>query len=153
MWIPEGITDNVVPGLDSILTYIQAKYPTITTLQNEINNINNNITNDITNIQTEINNIESTTSQNVSKNLSYHSSYTDFMYQRNNTNYNYDNRRKFIIQQNYFTYQRRGSSVDLQLQIQYLQQQINDMAVQIQNLTLGGGGSSGNDDGGGIAII
>ena len=138
-----------MPGLDSILTYTQAKYPTITTLQNEINNINNNITNEITNIHTEINNIDSTTSQNVNKNLSYHNSYTDYMYQRNNTNYNYDNRRKFIIQMNYFTYQRRGSSVDLQLQIQYLQSQINDMQTQIQNLTLGGGGS----DSGGIGII
>ena len=28
LWIPEGITDNVVPGLDSLLTYLQSKYAT-----------------------------------------------------------------------------------------------------------------------------
>ena len=72
------------------------------------------------------------------------------MYQRNNTHYNYDNRRRYVLQQHYFTYQRRGSSVDLELQIQYLQQQINDMQTQIQNLTLGGGGGG---DGSGSGII
>ena len=41
LWIPEGITDNVVPGLDSILTYIQSKYATLAALQNSITNINN----------------------------------------------------------------------------------------------------------------
>ena len=40
LWIPEGITDNVVPGLDRILTFIQSKYTTLTALQNAINNIN-----------------------------------------------------------------------------------------------------------------
>ena len=35
--------------------------------------------------------------------------------------------------------------MDLQLQIQYLQQQVSEMQTQIQNLTLGGGGTSGGD--------
>ena len=35
-WIPET-SDNVVPGLDSLLTYTQSKYATILTLQNSIN--------------------------------------------------------------------------------------------------------------------
>ena len=29
LWIP-GTSDNVVPGLDSLLTYIQPKYATLT---------------------------------------------------------------------------------------------------------------------------
>ena len=40
LWIPEGITDNVVPGLDSLLIYSQSKYATLTALQNSITNIN-----------------------------------------------------------------------------------------------------------------
>ena len=58
LWIPEGITDNVVPGLDSLLTYLQSKYATLTALQNSITNINNTINNEIQNLQTEINNID-----------------------------------------------------------------------------------------------
>ena len=50
LWIPET-SDNVVPGLDTMITYIQPKYATLTALQNAITNINNNI-------QTEINNLE-----------------------------------------------------------------------------------------------
>ena len=109
LWIPEGITDNVVPGLDSLLTYRQSTYATLTALQNSITNINNTINNEVQNLQTEINNIEITkpSTGNVSKNLSYHTSHTDFMYQRNNTNN--DNRRSYIIQNQYFTYQRKGN--------------------------------------------
>ena len=40
IWIPET-SDNVVPGLDSLLTYLQSKYATLTALQNSITNINN----------------------------------------------------------------------------------------------------------------
>ena len=98
LWIPET-TDNVVPGLDSLLTYLQSKYATLTALQNSITNINNIMNKEISNIQTEINNIEITNPQNVSKNLSYHTSHTDFMYQRNTTNN--DNRRQFVIQNHY----------------------------------------------------
>ena len=35
LWIP-GISDNVVPGLDSMITYTQSKYATLTALQNAI---------------------------------------------------------------------------------------------------------------------
>ena len=57
IWIPET-SDNVVPGLDSLLTYIQSKYATLTSLQNSITNINDTINNEIQNIQTETNNIK-----------------------------------------------------------------------------------------------
>ena len=53
VWIPET-SDNVVPGLDSLLAYIQTNYTTLTALQNSITNINNTINNEIQNIQTEI---------------------------------------------------------------------------------------------------
>ena len=67
LWIPEGITDNVAPGLDSLLTYIQSKYATLAALQNSITSINTIINNGIQNIQTAINNIEIINPQNVSK--------------------------------------------------------------------------------------
>ena len=71
LWVPEGITDIVVPGLDSLLTYTQSKYATLTSLQNSITNINNTINNEIQNLQTEINNIEinNPTTGDVSKDL------------------------------------------------------------------------------------
>ena len=50
LWIP-GTSDNVVPGIDSMITYIQPKYATLTALQNAITTIDNNV-------QTEINNSE-----------------------------------------------------------------------------------------------
>ena len=101
LWIPET-TDNVVPGLGSLLTYIQPKYATLTSLQNSITNVNNTINNRVQNVQTEINNIEiiNPTTGNVSKNLSYHTSHTDLMYQRNTINN--DGRRQFMIHQQYF---------------------------------------------------
>ena len=82
LWIPEGITDNVAPGLDSLITYTQSKYATLTSLHNSITNINNVINNEIQQLQTEINNIEITSPNpgNVSKYLHYHTSHTDFMY-------------------------------------------------------------------------
>ena len=55
IWILET-TDNVMPGLDSLLTYLQSKYATLTALSNSITNIHTTITNEIQNIQTEINN-------------------------------------------------------------------------------------------------
>ena len=39
LWIPEGISDYVVPGLDNLLTHTQPKYATLTSLQNSIANI------------------------------------------------------------------------------------------------------------------
>ena len=107
-------------------------------MQNAIANINSTLTNEISNIQTEIDNLEVTSSQNVSKELHYHTNHTDFMYQRNNTNHNYDNRRTFVLQQHYFTYQRKGASVELELQVQNLQTQIDNLQTQIYNYHSGG---------------
>ena len=132
LWIPET-TDNVVPGLESLLTYIQSKYATITALQNSIANINNTINNEIANIQTEINNIEITNPQNVSKQNHYHTSNTDFLYQRNTTNN--DNRKHIVLQNHYFTFQRQYNTNHLDLQIQFMQLQIEQMQQQINNLS------------------
>ena len=95
--------------------------------------------NGVQNIQTEINSIEITNPQNVSKNLSYQTSHTDFMYQRNITNN--DNRRQFVIQNHYFTDQRRGNH---ELQIQALNTIAADLNNQINNLSSGGGGGGGD---------
>ena len=141
IWIPET-TDNVVPGLGSLLTYIQSKYATLTALQNSITNIINIINNGISNIQNEINNIEIANPHNVSKNLSYHTSHADFMYQRDTTNN--DNRRQFVIQNHYFTYQRKGNH---ELHIQALDIIVADLQNQINNLSSGGGGGGGGDIG------
>ena len=141
LWQPET-SDNVVPGLDSLLTYLQSKYATITALQNAIANINNTINTEISNIQTEIDNIETTNPQNVSKELHYHTSHTDFLFEKKVTNHNYDKRRSYVLQQNYFTYQRKANTNDLELNVQYLQLQINDLQNQINNLNLGGGGAT-----------
>ena len=54
--IPEA-TDNVVPVLDSLLTYLQSKYATLAALQDSIVNINNIMNSEISNIQIEITNI------------------------------------------------------------------------------------------------
>ena len=104
IWIPET-TDNVVPGLDSLLTYLQSKYATINALQHAINNANNTINAEIANTQTEINNIEISNPQNVSKQNHYHTSHTGFVYQRNNTKN--DNRKNIVLQNHYFTFQRQ----------------------------------------------
>ena len=132
-----------MPGLDSILTYMQSKYATLTALQNSVTNINNIINNEIANIQTEINNIEITSSQKVSKDLHYHTSHTDFMYQRNTTNN--DTRRQFVIQNHYFTYQRRYNTNNLELMVQFMQLQIDQMQTQINNLSSNSGESDPND--------
>ena len=50
LWIPE-VSDNVVPGLDSLIIYIKSNSATLTSLQNAITNLSNNI-------QTEISNLE-----------------------------------------------------------------------------------------------
>ena len=92
-------------------------------------------------MQTEINNIEISNPQNVSKNFSCHTSHTDFMYQRNTTNN--DNRRQFVIQNHYFTYQRKGNH---ELQIQALSIIVADLQNQINNLSSGGGGGGGGGD-------
>ena len=65
------------------------------------------------------------------------------MYQRNTTNN--DNRKSYVMQNHYFTFQRKPNNNDLELMIQTLQQQVNDMQIQINNLN--SGGSSGGDVG------
>ena len=95
-------------------------------------------------LQSETNNIEITnpTTGNVSKNLSFHTSHADFMYQRNNTNN--DSRRQFVIQNHYFTYQRKGNH---ELAIQTLNVRVTDLQNRISNLSSGnGGGGSGDPD-------
>ena len=95
------------------------------------------------NLQTEIANLEinNPSTQNVSKNLSYHTNHTDFMYQRNMTNN--DNRRQFVIQNHYFTYQRTGNH---ELQVQSLNLIVADLQNQINNLSSGGGSGSGGGE-------
>ena len=137
LWIPET-SDNVVPGLESLLTYIQSKYATITALQNSIANINNTINNEIQTLQTEINNIEINPGTGNKQNH-YHTSNTDFMYQRNTTNN--DNRRSYVLQQNYFTYQRKGNKTfetydNMPQQMHYSSSNTNS-AQDIQNPNFG----------------
>ena len=144
IWIPET-TDNVVPGLDSLLTYLQSKYATIDARQNAINNVNNTINNEIANIQTGINNIEISNPQNVSKESHYHTSHTDFMYQRNTTNN--DNRKHIVLQNHYFTFQRQYNTNHLELQIQMMQLQMGQMQAQIDSLPSGGSGDPGGGGG------
>ena len=98
--------------------------------------------NEIQNLQTEINTIEvnNQSTGDVSKNLSYHTNHTDFRYQRNTTNN--DHRRQFVIQNPYFTYQRKGNH---ELQVQALNIIVADLQTQTNNLSSGGGG--GGPDG------
>ena len=89
-------------------------------------------------LQTEISNIENAPgTEKVSTQSQYHTSNTDFLYQWNNTNN--DNRRQFVIQNHYFTYQRKGNH---ELQIQAL----SIIAADLQNqkkLSSGSGGGGG----------
>ena len=142
LWIPEGITDNVVPGLDSLI-HMQSKNATLTALQNSITNINNTTNNGIQTLQADINNIEITSSTgNVSKDLHYHTSHTDFMFKGNTTNN--DNRGQFVIQNHYFTYQRKGNN---ELAVQALHIIAADLQNQLNNLNSGSGGGGGDPDG------
>ena len=68
------------------------------------------------------------------------------MFEKKVTNHNYDNRRSYVTQQNYFTYQRRGSSVDLEVAVQALNIIVADLQNQINNLNsnqIGGDGGDG----------
>ena len=64
IWSPNP-SDNVVPGLESILEYLELKYATITSLQNATTDMSNQI-------QTEIDNIEIPTNPSVSKITRHH---------------------------------------------------------------------------------
>ena len=64
------------------------------------------------------------------------------MYQRNNTKHG--NRRRFIAQQCYLTYQRKGNQ---ELEIQALNITVADLQNQINNITSNGSGGSDPDVG------
>ena len=51
-----------------------------------------------------------------------------------------DNRRQFVIQNHYFTYQRKGNH---ELQIQALNRIVADLQNQINNINTGSGSSGG----------
>ena len=141
IWIPE-VSDNVVPGLDGLLTYTQSKYATLLTLQNSITNINSTKNTEIQNLN-EIANIEinNPSTGNVSKENHYHSSNTDFLYQRNIANNG--NRKRIVLQNHYFTFQRQYNTNHLELQIQFMLLQIEQMQIQIDSLSSGGSGDPG----------
>ena len=126
-WIPEGIKDNLVPGLDPILTYTQSKYSTITALQDSVTNVSNTINNETNNIQTEINNIVIANQRNSSKELHYKTTHTDMC-----------QRMSLIIM---FFYQRKSNA---ELDIQLINIMTADLRNQINNNTPGSGG--GGDD-------
>ena len=129
LWIPE-VNDNVVPWLDSMITYTQSKYAALTALQHAITYVNNNM-------QTEITNLEIPTqgNLNVNKALYYNTTHTYYTFQRNTTIHTYDIRITFITQQSYFTYQRKGNQ---ELQIQALSNIVADLQNQINNCTFAG---------------
>ena len=64
------------------------------------------------------------------------------MYKRNTTNN--DNRRQFVIQNHYFTYQRKGNN---ELATQALNIIVADLQTQINNLSGGSGSGGGDPDG------
>ena len=71
LWIP-GVSDHVVPGLGSMITYTQSKYATLTALQNAITH---------NNIQTEINlEIPDQGNSNVNRDLYYNTTHTDYTF-------------------------------------------------------------------------
>ena len=131
-----------MPGLGSLLTYIQPKCATLAALQVSITHINIIINSEIQNLQTEINNVEITNPQNVSKESHCHTSHTGFMYQGNTINN--DNRRQFVIQNHCFTYQRKGNH---ELQIQALITIVADLQNQMNNLVSGSSGGGGGEIG------
>ena len=117
-----------------MITYIQPTYTTLTALQNAITHINNDF-------QTESNNLEipNQGDLNVNKEVYYNTTHTDYTFQRNKTIHKYDNRRPFILQQNYVTYQRKGNQ---ELHIQLLNNIVADLQNQIDNITSGSSGGS-----------
>ena len=70
------------------------------------------------------------------------------MYQRNTTNN--DNRRQFVIQNHYFTYQRKGNN---ELAVQALSTIVAGLQTQINNLSSGSGGGGGGGDPDGIGTM
>ena len=172
-WFPFA-SDDVVPGLLSLLNYLELNYATIASLQNAITDMNNHIQSEIANIEFPTNpndgkttrhyyinhehnlfkkvnnhihnkknyynfyndtfnfkkNDKNVESHSISKDLHYNTTHTDYMYQRKVIN----NHKTFIIQQHYFTYQRKGNN---DLQIQALNAIVADLQTQINNLSGG----------------
>ena len=172
-WFPL-ISDLYVPGLESLLEYLQLNYATIASLQNAITDMHNHIQTEIDNIDFPTNpdagkttrhhyinhehnifkkvnnhihnkknyynfyndtfnfkkNDNNVDSHSISKELHYNTTHTDYMYQRKVIN----NHKTFIIQQHYFTYQRKGNN---ELQIQALNAIVADLQAQINNLSGG----------------
>ena len=112
-----------------MITYIQSTYATLTALQNAITTISNNI-------QTEINDLEIPNQGDFfHQELYYNTTHTEYTFQRNNTMHKHGNRRTFILQQNYFTYQRTGNQ---ELQIQTLNNIVAELQNQNDNFTFAG---------------
>ena len=88
----------------------------------------------------QINNIEiiNPSTQDISEYLHYHTSHTGFRFKRNTTKN--DNRRQFVIQNHYFTFQRKGNN---ELAIQALNIIVADLQTQINNLNSGIGSGGG----------
>ena len=74
LWVP-GVSNNVVPGLDSFSTYTHSEYATLAAIQNAITNVNNNI-------QTEMNNLEihNQAGSGSSKALHCNTTHTDYYF-------------------------------------------------------------------------
>ena len=136
LWISET-NDNVAPGLDPMITYIQSANATLTSLKHAITKTDNII-------QTESNHLEihNQGDLNVNKELYYNTTHTNYTFQRDNTIHKYGNRRSFIIQNHYFTYQRKCKQ---ELQIQLLNNIAADLQNQIDSITSGSGGSGPNE--------
>ena len=95
-------------------------------------------------MQPEINNLEipNQGNSNDKKEAYYHNNYADYTFQRNSTIHKYDNRKTFIIQNHFFTYQRKGNQ---ELQIHLLNDIVADLQNQINNInTSGSGGGDPN---------
>jgi hypothetical protein len=109
--------------------YINHEHNLFKKVNNHIHNKKNyyNFYNDTFNFKKTDNNADS---HSISKELHYNTTHTDYMYQRKVIN----NHKTFIIQQHYFTYQRKGNN---ELQIQTLNAIVADLQTQINNLSGG----------------
>ena len=78
----------------------------------------------------------------LTKSYNCNTTHTDYTFQRNNTIHKYDNRRSFITQQNYFTYQRKGNQ---EIHIQLSSNKVADLQNQINSLSGSSGGGGPNE--------
>ena len=68
--------------------------------------------------------------------------HADFMFQRNNTNHKYDNRRSFVLQNHYVTSRWKYNQ---ELEAQALNIIAADLQNQINNITSASGGNNPNE--------